>query len=823
MRGLFLEPIDNVIQQELVRRRKILSAANRSKSATTGTSFEWEEYFGKTPWIKIVSNAMIKKADGSYDDQIRLNHILQSGVVDPNALIPGTLAQTVDLYRPDMRMTPLPALTRLTVETKGKLGSIKEAKFTFTVYHEDDLDLYEQLYMVPGVTLCVEYGWSIYQGVTIGQDPSLVSKDDYAKAIIDGVFNSDGPGRYDGLLGIVKNFNYSVQPDGSYECSVEATSPNSILMGLTNQDSDRYPKYEMVMENQDGEPGQVRPVRPTSMIYRILRKGGLTKDDLDGTGILKYNIYDTAAAAPKEGTGKTILANAGIKADGDSLPHWMKVKRGDEKYKYYHIVEREENKYKVNGTDYGAVTGEESAVIGFETLFSGESKSTTYVSYGFVEDIIVNKFMTPLAVNDNGDNKGIATFASIVPESDGSGGIASLEGVKIANPKGLISCDPKICILPGQQNIFTNDNDAKALAEEEFNKTYLSEKQKKAYKKARQKAPKFKDEAHYRHINTPGDFARFQEKDVKSRLQQDGKGETLNAFDAGDNKGYLRNIMINLDVVERALQSVRDDEKVNAVQSFLISILNNVNSACGGVWDFVVRTVDEGIWPRCTVMDASESEDVEVSDGPSEQFQDVFDLGGLSKFTLLQSMTMQSKIPNGMKAMAYLGAVSKLSDGGQAKKTFGQSAYSNSVVDRLTQSSDIASDIEEQEKSVETDPQGNPTGDAESAKTRMILSHWVHTGGDETAISDTKEALKEYVLQEESTGNGHYKAPILAMEGDFTLEGISGIFIGAAVTSKHGLPKRNQDRVAFQVMGVSHNIDGKTWTTQLRGMMRIVS
>jgi hypothetical protein len=79
------------------------------------------------------------------------------------------------------------------------------------------------------------------------------------------------------------------------------------------------------------------------------------------------------------------------------------------------------------------------------------------------------------------------------------------------------------------------------------------------------------------------------------------------------------------------------------------------------------------------------------------------------------------------------------------------------------------------------------------------------------------------VLQQEATGGGHYKAPILAMEGDFTLEGISGVFIGAAVTSKHGLPKRNQDRVAFQVMGVNHHVDGKTWTTQVRGMMRIIN
>ena len=185
MRGLFLEPIDTVIQEELRRRRKILSADSRISAANEGANFEWTDFFGKTPWIKIVSNAMIKQSDGSYDDSIRLNHILQSGVVDPNALTPGTLVQTANLFRPEMRMTPLPALKTLNIETKGKLGSIKEAKFSFTVYHEDDLDLYEQLYMVPGVTLCVEWGWSTYDGVAIGDDDSLITKDDYAKAIME--------------------------------------------------------------------------------------------------------------------------------------------------------------------------------------------------------------------------------------------------------------------------------------------------------------------------------------------------------------------------------------------------------------------------------------------------------------------------------------------------------------------------------------------------------------------------------------------------------------------------------------------------------------
>ena len=51
MRGLFLEPIDTVIQEELRRRRKILSADSRISAANEGANFEWTDFFGKTKFL----------------------------------------------------------------------------------------------------------------------------------------------------------------------------------------------------------------------------------------------------------------------------------------------------------------------------------------------------------------------------------------------------------------------------------------------------------------------------------------------------------------------------------------------------------------------------------------------------------------------------------------------------------------------------------------------------------------------------------------------------------------------------------------------------
>jgi hypothetical protein len=60
---------------------------------------------------------------------------------------------------------------------------------------------------------------------------------------------------------------------------------------------------------------------------------------------------------------------------------------------------------------------------------------------------------------------------------------------------------------------------------------------------------------------------------------------------------------------------------------------------------------------------------------------------------------------------------------------------------------------------------------------------------------------------------------IIPLKMSFTLDGISGIHFGYALTATH-LPARYRDTVCFQVTNVKHQIKSSTWTTTIEAIMR---
>ena len=58
------------------------------------------------------------------------------------------------------------------------------------------------------------------------------ASEDILKEIKSNRANTDG--NYDALLGFVSNFNWTLQSDGTYDCSVDIISKGIILEGLMN-------------------------------------------------------------------------------------------------------------------------------------------------------------------------------------------------------------------------------------------------------------------------------------------------------------------------------------------------------------------------------------------------------------------------------------------------------------------------------------------------------------------------------------------------------------------------------------------------------------
>lgn len=133
---------------------------------------------------------------------------------------------------------PMPGLLSVQIESTGRLGSLRQATITFNVWNMNQLNVIEALYFRLGYSMLLEWGHTQYfsnknsNGNEV-PDGVFISKEIY------GIDNPFGPnrtketiqqdiarkakktsGNYDGMLGIVSNFNWSFNQQGGYDCTV---------------------------------------------------------------------------------------------------------------------------------------------------------------------------------------------------------------------------------------------------------------------------------------------------------------------------------------------------------------------------------------------------------------------------------------------------------------------------------------------------------------------------------------------------------------------------------------------------------------------------
>ncbi len=145
-------------------------------------------------------------------------------------------------------IVPMPGIIDATISTKSSYGSLREAKVKFVAHNKKQLQILETLYMRPGYTLLLEWGWSPYftldaKGGKTKQTfipfvPNFF-QNTTTEALEKLIFESkeDSQGNYDALLGYCKNFSYSLRPDGGFDCETEIIAKGEIIESLKDEES----------------------------------------------------------------------------------------------------------------------------------------------------------------------------------------------------------------------------------------------------------------------------------------------------------------------------------------------------------------------------------------------------------------------------------------------------------------------------------------------------------------------------------------------------------------------------------------------------------
>ena len=148
----------------------------------------------------------------------------------------------------DFGFSPMPGITSVNIKDLNR-GSIKKATINIKAHNRNQFDVIDLLYLRLGYTVCLEFGNNIYFDYEPeGSDTRVLKKvedtliDRYFWTTINESYASfldkinekrkEYKGNYDGIIGVISNFNWSFENDGTYNITLEVTSVGDVIESL---------------------------------------------------------------------------------------------------------------------------------------------------------------------------------------------------------------------------------------------------------------------------------------------------------------------------------------------------------------------------------------------------------------------------------------------------------------------------------------------------------------------------------------------------------------------------------------------------------------
>ncbi len=202
------------------------------------------QYFNaRNAWIRMTSAVDVGEDSGA----LAKSYILQGGTLTSNGVPRYPIGGKEGKYTLQnqagetnrLGLRPMPGITGIEVKSKSAYGSLREINVSFNCWDIKQLEELELLYMRPGYTVLVEWGWAPFldnkgnlQG-NIQYYDKIFTKNYKKEDIWKETYNKSAEtGNYDAMYGFIKNYSWSARPDGGYDCTTSIISMGEILESL---------------------------------------------------------------------------------------------------------------------------------------------------------------------------------------------------------------------------------------------------------------------------------------------------------------------------------------------------------------------------------------------------------------------------------------------------------------------------------------------------------------------------------------------------------------------------------------------------------------
>tara|TARA_R110001592_G_scaffold39935_3_gene131304 strand:+ start:4454 stop:6868 length:2415 start_codon:yes stop_codon:yes gene_type:complete len=757
----------------------------------------------KTPWIRLASSIDVDNDGGTLAKSL----ILQGGTTNINGTrVSGLTSSTkTGVYGwggiNQRGQVPMPGITNASVKFINN-GALSKSEISIKCYSKQQFELIDKLYMRPGYTLLLEFGWSVY----LDTNGNLQSYDGFSSPALRS-FMSGGSnqydiiekikgerkikcGNYEGIFGKVTNFKWNFNPDGSYDITVDLVGIGDVIETLKINSSlnktEKSGDQEESTDPLDGEFPLINNATKDSLstwlygIYSIPPSYQVYTDEL---GVFAGPLRFT----PQDG----VIEGFAIPSKNYKQSKDLVVKNA--------ILQCNQGNSGVEG-EYG--------------------NPNMFITFGFLiawlqQNIMLKSKTVPNCAFD-------LNFEYLGKYNANS---ADKSDLTLFNcPSGNLSANPRVCLIPFADGVkWVQQDTAEARAIAAFNGGTIP--------------PSLRDRYTLKYP-TPGSGNNSSEAFRKKLV-----GTYEPSFRYDDLNGRLSQVLLNTHFIAKCLdESPEDDDGAKSVLDFLNLVLSGMNKATGSINDITVKLNQDST----KIQFIENSPQKLIKEAPSTGRKPCkFNTFGKGSF--IRNVNLDGSIPSNFATMVTIGAQANGNQTGGNSTSF--SKYNAGLIDRI---------IPEKTSEGDDSTAGGAAAAAAGAKVESQLSKLNQTflkitanigffdpiraffSSKDNSYQDCysdRQWAKEYVDQFQSLHGqfmqlltGYLQSPIseggvnktpasffLPFNLSLEMDGISGIRLYETfrIDGKVLPPAYDENKIKLIIKGTDHKIDGSAWTTTL--------
>ena len=233
-------PLEEKVLDQLSARKAVIK--KRNDRSTEDLLF----LNSTTGWVKMTSAVDVStetdiKGNPVYSNDTSKKNVLLGGTLNSGSIQGGIFNDTDNAYKKSdmLGYRPMAGITGFKVDSKNTFGTLRVATVDFKANSIEQLDDLEQLFLRPGFSVLLEWGHSLYLdnkgtlGKTIKTFPDFFTGKS-AKKIYEEIesLQKGSNYNYDAMYGFIKNFAWSYNLDGGYDCKVDLVSRGELIESL---------------------------------------------------------------------------------------------------------------------------------------------------------------------------------------------------------------------------------------------------------------------------------------------------------------------------------------------------------------------------------------------------------------------------------------------------------------------------------------------------------------------------------------------------------------------------------------------------------------